>query len=82
MSWTVDELRHLRRSARLMGPTFDLGRLALKVGRARADTNLALDALLGRSAEDAADWLSAAAPEAARGGVSRGLRSFLSEIFG
>jgi hypothetical protein len=48
-AWTLESLTDLRERARRMGKDFDLQQLAMDVRRSKADVNVALHALTGRS---------------------------------
>lgn len=80
------EMAELRRHAKLMGPTFDLDACARRINRSRQDTNLMLDALLGRTPVDAAAALNGGGHGPVRvwpvrHRMSRGLRAFFKEVF-
>lgn len=81
--WSADELASLRRVRKAMGADFDLEELARRHGRSSADTNRALDVLLGRSAEEAAQFLAAApGPVPGVWGPGGAIGAHLTEIFG
>lgn len=80
--WTAEELSALRTHARLTASVFDLDALAAWAGRSRGDTNLALDALLGRSPKAAAAVLNATHGGRPVWGPGGRLSTFLAEVFG
>lgn len=81
--FSVEELASIRRAARAMGADFDLHVLARRFGRSSADTNLILDALAGRTPEDALAILEARpGPLPGLWGPRGAITAHIAEIFG
>jgi hypothetical protein len=81
--WTKEELALLKARAREMGVRFSLDGLALWARRSKADVDLALFAMTGRSPEEAAQALAAGpAPLDWTAKDPGRLRRFLGEVFG
>lgn len=81
--WTAEELARLTARAREMGQRLNLEGLALWAGRSRADVDIALFALAGRSPEEAAAALATGpAPLDWTAKDPGRLRRFLGEVFG
>lgn len=80
--WTAAELAELRCHARLIGPLFDLARLAMIFDCTRREVNQALDALLGRTPAEAAAWLNGRRERAGepRDRVRAAVRRFIREL--
>lgn len=57
-AWTPETLADLRRRVRSMGRDFHLQAVAVEVERSSEDVNIALNALMGRSPEEAALMLA------------------------
>ena len=81
-AWTAEELSGLRTHARVTAAVFDLDALAAWAGRSRSDTNLALDALVGRTPYAAAEALNALLGDRPVLGPGGALTRFLGEVFG
>jgi len=81
--WTALELARLNARAREMGRRFNLDGLALWAGRSKADVDVALFAMVGRSPDEAAQALAARPAPLDWTAKNPGrLRRFLGEVFG
>lgn len=80
--WTVEELAAIRAERKAMGAGFDLFELANRFNRSTRDMDLALDALLGRSVQDAAVALGDRALRPRIWAPSGPIGAFVEAMFG
>ncbi len=80
--WTAEELAAIRAERKAMGADFDLFELANRFNRSTRDMDLALEALLGRSAQDAVVALTGHGHRPRIWAPSGPIGSFVEAMFG